>query len=169
MLKMFQDLINEHGSSSILRERISLISDKYSILEEKLETSERKVSALEAENTSLKTQLAEKEEKISNLQRMIEESEGDDREQQLDEIQDKILKLIFDTNQPLSKEQISGHLSVEVGLVEYHIDILKEKGLIDPPTLRMGATWGRRGGGGGGAFYPLSQEGRKYVVEVLGV
>jgi len=79
------------------------------------------------------------------------------------------LKLIFDSNKGLSTEQVSAHLSIELGLIEYHFDALMQKKLLNHPTLRMGGTWRRGGGGGGGAFYPLSQAGRKYVVEVLGV
>jgi hypothetical protein len=37
MLEMFEKLINEHGSSVILKERLKLINDKYEALGEKLE------------------------------------------------------------------------------------------------------------------------------------
>ena len=46
MLKLLQDLINEHGSSTILKERLQLIGDKYSHLEEKMEASQQENAPL---------------------------------------------------------------------------------------------------------------------------
>jgi hypothetical protein len=42
MLEMFEKLINEHGSSVILKERLKLRNDKYEALGEKLEISNNK-------------------------------------------------------------------------------------------------------------------------------
>jgi|GEM_PF-955384 len=47
LLDGFERLINEHGSSTILRERIALAEDKYALLE-------KQVSILQAENVSLR-------------------------------------------------------------------------------------------------------------------
>lgn len=52
MLDLIQKLINEHGSSSILAERLRLIQDQYSALE-------RRCSDLEAENTAHKSEIHE--------------------------------------------------------------------------------------------------------------
>ena len=49
MLEIFEKLINEHGSSVILRERLELYSDKYSMLEEKNKHLQTKINDLESE------------------------------------------------------------------------------------------------------------------------
>jgi regulator of replication initiation timing len=58
MLEMFEKLINEHGSSTILKERIELINDKYEILETKLANSEKENDLLKQEVESLKDKLS---------------------------------------------------------------------------------------------------------------
>lgn len=74
MLKMFEKLINEHGSSVILKERLQLFSDKYTILGEKLDSSNQKNEALAAENQSLKTQLDQTRKEIERLEDIIKTS-----------------------------------------------------------------------------------------------
>lgn len=56
MIQLFKDLINEHGSSDILKERLGLAIDQYSILEK-----ERDVLKLENENLKIENKkLSEK-------------------------------------------------------------------------------------------------------------
>ena len=54
MLDLFEKLINEHGSSAILKERITLIQAEYAALE-------RKCADLEAENKTQRTKLEQME------------------------------------------------------------------------------------------------------------
>ena len=67
LLDGFEKLINEHGSATILRERISLAEDKYDALE-------RKASELEAENETLKSDLEKATKEIDRLNKIIEPS-----------------------------------------------------------------------------------------------
>jgi len=53
MLGIFEKLINEHGSSTIQKERIQLIKEQYEDLERKLKTSEEKNILLKKENENL--------------------------------------------------------------------------------------------------------------------
>ncbi|WP_431475209.1 hypothetical protein RVM24_07680 [Marinobacter sp. KM021] len=57
MLSMIEKLINEHGSSAILKERLELINDKYEALEEKLENSEKENELLRQELELMKAQV----------------------------------------------------------------------------------------------------------------
>ena len=52
MFELLEKLINEHGSSAILKERLGLVQAEYAALE-------RKCANLEAENEALRTQLGE--------------------------------------------------------------------------------------------------------------
>lgn len=54
MLSIIEKLINEHGSSSILKERLELVNDKYEALETKLANSEKENEILRKEIESLK-------------------------------------------------------------------------------------------------------------------
>ncbi|HAS8429716.1 TPA: hypothetical protein I7765_20660 [Vibrio vulnificus] len=57
MLAMIEKLINEHGSSTILKERLQLINDKYEVLESKLNLAEKENESLKEEIQKLKSQL----------------------------------------------------------------------------------------------------------------
>ena len=57
MLDMFEKLINEHGSSVILKERIKLINDKYEAIETKLENTVKENEVLKKEIKLLSAQL----------------------------------------------------------------------------------------------------------------
>jgi wobble nucleotide-excising tRNase len=57
VLSIIEKLINEHGSSTILKERLELINDKYEALEAKLANSEKENKLLRKEVESLKKQI----------------------------------------------------------------------------------------------------------------
>ena len=61
MLAMIEKLINEHGSSTILKERLQLINDKYEVLENKLDLVEKENKSLKQEINKLKSQLETQE------------------------------------------------------------------------------------------------------------
>lgn len=60
LLQELQNLITEHGSASILRERLSLFVDKVSELEKKNRALQESLSSLHVENAQLRKQLEEK-------------------------------------------------------------------------------------------------------------
>ncbi len=75
-----EKLINEHGSATILRERIALASDQYIALEKKntLLTKENtslksENSILKSENQSLKLDNEEQKIQIQNLEKRLKE------------------------------------------------------------------------------------------------
>jgi FtsZ-binding cell division protein ZapB len=84
LLDGFEKLINEHGSSTILKERIVLANDKYAALERKLSECEAaKINlnseneALRLDNEQLKQQNRALEEKLShNLSLVFDDSTG---------------------------------------------------------------------------------------------
>ena len=159
MLNMIEKLINEHGSSTILKERILLISDKYDALDEKLKISEQKAELLERENSFLK-------EKVESLENEINATiQNSSDAPKLDDVKNNILTMLFSASDGISKEDIANKLALEIGVVNYHFDELKDMNYLDFPRLVMGsALTGSRGG----QFQKISQEGRKYVVEVIG-
>jgi chaperonin cofactor prefoldin len=159
MLNMIEKLINEHGSSTILKERILLISDKYDALDEKLKMSEQKVEFLDRENSFLKNKIESLE---SEINATLQNSSGTSK---LDDVKNNILKMLFSASDGISKEDMANKLSLEIGVVNYHFDELNDMNFLDFPRLVMGSALT---GSKGGQFQKISQEGRKYVVEVIG-
>lgn len=159
MLDMFEKLINEHGSSTILRERLELFSDKYSILEDKLDASKQKNSALEAENQSLKMQLQRASQDIERLQKVIDAAAEAQSVVKLDEAKEHILKTLFGANNSFSIKSLSGHIGIAESLVEYHVDFLKEHDLVDFGPLMVNSP----------VTYKITANGRKFFVEEVGV
>jgi len=54
IFKGLEKLINEHGSATILRERINLAAQQYAALEKENVSLKQRISRLEAENAQLK-------------------------------------------------------------------------------------------------------------------
>jgi chromosome segregation ATPase len=156
---MIEKLINEHGSSTILKERILLISDKYDALDEKLKMSEQKVEFLEQENSFLKN-------KIESLEKEVKATQASNSQtNELDEVKNTILKMLFSATDGISKEDMANKLSLDIGVVNYHFDELQDMNFLDYPRLVMGSALT---GSKGGQYQKISQDGRKYVVEVIG-
>jgi regulator of replication initiation timing len=57
LLGQLERLINEHGSATILKERIGLVNDKLAMLKEHIEKLEKENARLVKEGTDLKQQL----------------------------------------------------------------------------------------------------------------
>lgn len=64
-LDSIERLINEHGSATILRERIALANDQYAHLEKKLTDLQAENDRLRAENASLKQKVSSFESKTA--------------------------------------------------------------------------------------------------------
>jgi hypothetical protein len=67
-------LINEHGSATILKERIFLAADQYAILERKVHDLEAKMNALEHENARLQLDIQKCEEEKEGCQAQIDQT-----------------------------------------------------------------------------------------------
>jgi len=61
MLQLFEKLINEHGSSTILKERLTILKDEYSQIE-------KSCSELQSENGALKAELDKERNRVYRLQ-----------------------------------------------------------------------------------------------------
>lgn len=68
LLDGIEKLINEHGSSVILKERIALANDQYAILEQKLAASELRENQLKSQNESLRLDVEKAQIQIKNLE-----------------------------------------------------------------------------------------------------
>ncbi|WP_028863895.1 winged helix-turn-helix domain-containing protein [Psychromonas aquimarina] len=156
MLSMFEKLINEHGSSTILKERITLINDKYEILQTKLDLSEKENSQLKKDNEKLENKLKEYENQLSEQSNQIIK---------LPEIQISLLNVLFANTDGVDERLLAEKLNIDLGTLNYHTDKLLEKGLISHPGFIMGNSFT---GESGSCEHYISKEGRKYLMEVVG-
>lgn len=112
-----EKLINEHGSATILRERLSFAADQFVALEkesvnlrESLSHAIAQIQSLEARNADLEQQLAK------------QKPAGD----VLDNPTHEVLKLLFKVDEGLDSGSIRSHLDMTEGVVKFHLDTLKE-------------------------------------------
>jgi len=148
LLNDIEKIINEHGSSSILKERLGLIQDKAAEFE-------RKFKLLEAESFILRKDLAEQ--KVDNARLVAENldlkvrldnyeqaTHDDPTEEQME-----ILKLLI--NSTLRVEQITVQINRVVAAIRLDLEELTDAGLIEiEPAL-------------GFEFVSLTRNGRKYL------
>ena len=67
MLSLFEKLINEHGSSTVLKERLSILKDSYVEIEKARSDLETEKGLLQSENSTLKEHVAELETELQQL------------------------------------------------------------------------------------------------------
>ena len=147
LLDGFEKLINEHGSATILRERIALAEDKYSMLQEKNKhLSER--------NELLESKLKQAEEEIARLSKILETFNKNQGIGQLNEIEEKILQYLFKIDDCFYIEDIASIINSDTNTAKYHVNNLLDKKLIID-LLAMGAP----------TRYKISKNGIKHVVE----
>lgn len=68
LLDGLERLINEHGSATILKERIELANDKYAALERRLAETDQRVVQLEREKQALEIETYKLREKVRELE-----------------------------------------------------------------------------------------------------
>jgi DNA-binding transcriptional ArsR family regulator len=163
MLKMFEKLINEHGSSTILKERLELFSDKYSVLEEKLKVSEHNNKLLESENDKLRTELSQLRNKYEQLKENTQLRDEEKSILELDETKEKILQFLFQQGDEINLSHLCSQLSLDKSTAEYHLTALEEGKFIY--THYYQGDWLE--GTSGYSSYEIEQEGRKYVIEKI--
>ncbi len=122
---MIEKLINEHGSSAILKERLELFNDKYEALETKLRNATKENELLIKENEQLTTQ-------IQALEKQLTQNTPVD--EGLSEEQASILRILFGASDGTPEEYIAHQMSMEIGVVKYHLNVLLEKDLTSFPS-----------------------------------
>lgn len=147
MLKMFEKLINEHGSSTILRERLELFSDKYAMLEEKNRH-------LTERNNELDSKLNKAHEEICRLNEIIEAAAKSQSIPKLKDVEITILKLLFDQNEEVSAYGIALEFDLDVGVAAYHLNNLFELELVSD-TIDVEKE----------IAYLITPKGRTYIME----
>lgn len=130
MFKMLEKLINEHGSASILKERLGLKDDQIASLQNEFATLIGENDQLKLENSELKTSLAETKKEITRLEQTLESYSKKEDENQLSENELKILRFLFENNREFRIEQIAQIVSTDTNTAKYYVNSLQEKKLL---------------------------------------
>lgn len=138
-----EKLINEHGSSTILRERIALANDKYAALGAKNKKLECEKADLENENERLRHDLREAHEQLEVQRITIKAIPAE---------QQTILLLLM--KEGLTEGDVIRASSRSAAAVKFDLVELAEAGLIDCQDLYCA-----------GIFCSLTQDGRRYLKE----
>jgi DNA-binding MarR family transcriptional regulator len=147
-----EKLINEHGSATILKERLLLASDKFKALEEKNvelvkanESLSKKLSAFESENALLKSKIVKDNNEANSIPKE----------------QEKILEMISHSDDTY-EEQIVSQTGLNQQTVKYHIDELKLKKYIQMKIIMISDPFSRSKAPN---IYFITKEGRKYLFD----
>lgn len=149
-LDSIERLINEHGSATILRERIALANDKYAELE-------RRADRLKAQNEVLQRQLdaarLEVRRLADELARLSKDAQPQPVAAALDPAREKILLLLTELD-GLSDGDIGQRLGIGAQAARFHLEELRSAHMVRC-TLVVGQP-----------FRPwhLSHEGRRYLM-----
>ena len=152
MLAMFEKLINEHGSSTILKERIVQIKEQY-------EELDRKFNAEKEKNIQLNEQVSKLERELFEAKKIIDSSVKD--RSLVQDLELKILEKLFDNHSGIEEADFVSMLQISEGEFRHYIDELLEKEFIDVPIPTMANSFT---GASSIVSYHISPKGRKHVM-----
>lgn len=140
-LTLLREVINEYGSSVILKERLELINDH-------LRNTVQKLEELEAENERLKKRNAELEERLAKFEQDTSGLSSEARE--------ILVFLAANANgRYLPQSHIQSGTEIEISRLQYHLTILEEKRFIHGAHYYTNQE----------SRYALAQEGSKHLMD----
>lgn len=124
---LLEKAINEHGSATIILQRLELARDEYAVLQRKLTDAESSlveatetISQLQSENERLKADLQNAQMEIRNLQEEFYEQRTESHEQPLGEQKDQIISLLAQESK--TTEELAGLLGVGEQAIFFHLE-----------------------------------------------
>ena len=158
LLDGLERLIVEHGSASILKERIALLNDKHAEVERQLQVALGLVTTLEAKNRELSAQIAEVQRRYDEANQELKRQTAHDR---LPEGQERVLVALAQTNLEHRAEDVAKHLGVsETRAAHWLEELARGKYLVEQNYMAIPSM-----GVAGSRGYELDAKGRKYVVD----
>jgi predicted Rossmann fold nucleotide-binding protein DprA/Smf involved in DNA uptake len=149
ILDQIEKLINEHGSSTILRDHLALFKDQVVLLEKENNNLKSKITILKTKNAELTKENQELREKVQEYEQP--------HKNLVDEKKIDILKLLFNQDK-LPTEKIAQILGYEIQTTKFHLEELKANNMVacapshrrnEPPSWK----------------WSLTQEGRRCLIE----
>ena len=160
-ITLIEKLINEHGSSTVLKERLELLRDQISVLKKENRALKSDNAILKSKGNTIESQLNKATKKIERLNQLIQELEKDEAKTRLDAVTEKVLKLFFRRRRELSVNEVAAALSIDINTARYHFDLLLENNLIEQTKLGFVSLKGRRRD----PQFGLTSSGREYILK----
>jgi len=154
-----EKVINEHGSSAILRERLDLLKNQISLVEKKNDALKPDNAILKSRKNTIEFQLHKATKKIERLHQLIQKLERDDAKTRLGAVTENILKMFFYRRRELSVNEVAATLSIDVSTTRYHFDLLSKNNLIEQTRVGFVSLKGYRRD----PQFGLTSSGREYV------
>lgn len=155
MFTMLEKLINEHGSSNILKERLGLKEDQISSLKEEFSSLKQQNADLKEENTKLRRELDQTNSQLQRLQQR-KSANTKETEQNFGQQERMILRLLFDKHSYLRIDEIANLVQLDKSMAKYHVNNLVKSGLVHD-CLSSGSP----------TTYSINDNGIKFVAENL--
>lgn len=127
ILDSIKELINEHGSADILRERITLAEDKYQELERKLAKETERAETAEQLVESLRIQLAGKQAEIDMLSG---EFDAEDDDSDILEAETVLVLDYLRFGHGFSVSEIARETQLAEEKVNFHLEELRKRGMV---------------------------------------
>jgi len=129
------------------------------VIKEKLISAEKEILILQTENKNLKISLEQKNKEIERLNQVINSFNEGQSIKKLNDKEYKILKYFYDRNEEITIGRIAQNLSIEIRVVEYHVEKLLQSGFIE--LTKAETNWIPKEP----AKYGIKQQGRAYIIE----
>jgi len=149
LLDGLEKLINEHGSATILKERIELANDKYAALERKLSESQQLIERLEREKQVAELENYKLKEKLQILEQQLNTS-GNTR---LDETAENLL-VALSSQREATVPQLCRLLDISEQVATFHLEELGNADLVSASYFYTGDP----------TIWRLAQEGRRCLL-----
>jgi hypothetical protein len=159
MFKMLEKLINEHEGAKILKERLGLNDDQIVSLQNEFSSLVQENENLKNKNKLLMSSLEQAKQEAIRLEQILDTDAKSNTPEDINDNSKHILKKLFEGTGETTAEDFAEFIDVQVDLIEQNIEELLDKNLIEYGSLMMGEP----------ATYLISEEGRKYVIEVIGI
>ena len=117
LIALIEKLITEHGSPTILKERLERLRDQISVLEKKNSALKSDNTLLKSKKNTIQSQLNKARKEIERLNQLVQELEKHDAKTRLDAVTEKILKMFFHRRRGLFVGEVAATLSIDVSTV----------------------------------------------------
>jgi hypothetical protein len=150
MLDTIKGIIGDIAAGAIKDQRIELSQEQLTALDAKLRVALSENEHLSQRVTELERLVAERDAKIAQLQPSTD----------LHPLAIEILRFFFNGSRDLHTGEVATRFSLPMGVAEFHIDTLLERGLIQQTVIGAFTDFGESP-----AMFDITAAGRKYVMQ----
>ena len=130
MWNMLEKLINEHGSATILKERLGLKSDHIEALQREYSQIMEQQKELVSENRELRIKLDEAHAEIKRLQDQLQISTDSNTAHEFKPEEMKILEFLFKNDDHFALEFLAQVIGADSNTAKYYVNNLLDKEML---------------------------------------